>query len=106
VAEAALDVLVDEKLMQRAADLGAHMAKRLHAIDSPRIKEVRCVGLWAGIELQGDAGGARKYSEALQAEGYLVKETHVHTLRLAPPLVITKDELDDALDAVERVLKA
>jgi ornithine--oxo-acid transaminase len=106
VSEAALDVLVDEKLMERAADLGAHMAKRLHAIDSPRIKEVRCVGLWAGIELQGDAGGARKYSEALQAEGYLVKETHVHTLRLAPPLVITKDELDDALDAVERVLKA
>ncbi|MHC4550195.1 MAG: ornithine--oxo-acid transaminase [Planctomycetota bacterium] len=104
VAEAALDVLVDEKLPQNAARLGTHLRERLDALRSPRVKEVRSIGLWAGIELEEGAGGARRFSEALQAEGYLCKETHVHTIRLAPPLVITRDELDQALDALERVL--
>lgn len=104
VAEAALDVLVDEKLSERSAELGAHLQKRLSAMQSPHVKEVRCIGLWAGIQLHDEAGPARKYTEALKQEGLLCKETHVHTIRLAPPLVITRDELDGALDTIERVL--
>jgi ornithine--oxo-acid transaminase len=104
VAEAALDVLVDEDLCNHARDLGFHMFERFKKLDSKHIKEVRCFGLWAGIELHESAGGARQYSEALREKGVLAKETHVHTLRLAPPLVITKEELDTALDALESVL--
>jgi ornithine--oxo-acid transaminase len=104
VGEAALDVLIDEKLVERAADLGAHLMQRLDALSSKHVKEVRGLGLWAGIQLHESAGGARRYTEALKAEGYLCKETHVDTIRLAPPLVITRDELDQAVDAVERVL--
>ncbi|MHC4223495.1 MAG: ornithine--oxo-acid transaminase [Planctomycetota bacterium] len=104
VAEAALDVLVEEKLFERARELGAHMAARLEAIGSPHVKEIRAIGLWAGIELHQSAGGARKYCESLRDEGMLCKETHVNTLRLAPPLVISREELDLALDAIEKVL--
>lgn len=106
VGEAALDVLVEEKLAECAAELGTHLMQRLRALSSPHIKEVRGVGLWAGIQLHESAGGARRFTEALKDEGYLCKETHVDTIRLAPPLVITRDELDQALDAVERVLGA
>jgi len=100
VAEAALDVLIDEQLIEHAAKLGEVMADRLLAIDSKHIKEIRSIGLWAGIELHESAGGARQYSEALQQQGLLVKETHTHTLRLAPPLVITEPELNQALDLI------
>ena len=106
VGEAALDVLMDEGLIERAAELGAYLDERLHAIRSERIREVRCAGLWAGIELHPEAGGARRFSEALRREGILVKETHEHTLRLAPPLVITKDELELACAALDRALTA
>ena len=92
VAEAALDVLIEERLLERAAELGAHLEKRLLAIDSDKIRQVRVRGLWAGIELHPEAGGARQYSEALRERGVLVKETHTHTLRLAPPLVIEQKE--------------
>ncbi|MHC4974780.1 MAG: ornithine--oxo-acid transaminase [Planctomycetota bacterium] len=104
VGEAALDVLVEEKLAERAAELGAHLMQRLRALSSRHVKEVRGVGLWAGIQLHESAGGARRFTEALKDEGYLCKETHVDTIRLAPPLVITRAELDQAVDAVERVL--
>jgi ornithine--oxo-acid transaminase len=104
VGEAALDVLVEERLAERAAELGTHLMERLRALESPHVKEVRGVGLWAGIQLHESAGGARRFTEALKDEGYLCKETHVDTIRLAPPLVITREELDQALDAVERVL--
>jgi ornithine--oxo-acid transaminase len=106
VGEASLDVLIEERLAERAAELGTHLMQRLRAFSSPHIKEVRGVGLWAGIELHESAGGARRFTEALKGEGYLCKETHVDTIRLAPPLVITREELDQALDAVERVLRA
>jgi len=105
VAEAALDVLVDEKLMERSLELGAHMGERLCELAAqPHVEEIRCAGLWAGITLTADAGPARQYTEALKERGYLCKETHVHTIRLAPPLVITKELLDGALDAIEDVL--
>ncbi|MHC4932414.1 MAG: ornithine--oxo-acid transaminase [Planctomycetota bacterium] len=104
VAEAALDVLTDENLIERARELGAHMAARLEAIGSPHVREIRAIGLWAGIELHESAGGARKYCERLRDEGMLCKETHVNTLRLAPPLIISHEELDLALDTLEKVL--
>jgi ornithine--oxo-acid transaminase len=104
VAIAALDVLVDEKLVERAATLGTHLAARLSAIRSPLVKETRCLGLWAGVELKPEAGGARKYCYALKDRGLLCKDTHVNTIRLAPPLVITRDELDWAVDQIEAVL--
>jgi ornithine--oxo-acid transaminase len=105
VAIAALDVLVDEGLVQRAAELGVHLAARLAALRSPLVAETRCLGLWAGIELVPEAGGARKYCHALKDRGLLCKDTHVNTIRLAPPLVITRQELDWALDQIEEVLK-
>jgi len=104
VAEVALDVLIEENLIEHAAELGEHMRQRLEKFGSPHIKEVRCLGLWAGIELHESAGGARRFTEALRNEGLLVKETHEHTLRLAPPLVITREELDQALDTIEQAL--
>jgi ornithine--oxo-acid transaminase len=104
VADAALDVLVDEKLIERSAELGAWMKGELEAMNSPHIKELRGVGLWYGIELHPEAGGARKFCEALQREGMLCKETHTHTIRLAPPLVVEKADLEWALERVRKVL--
>jgi ornithine--oxo-acid transaminase len=103
---AALDVLIEERLVERAAELGVHLAARLQAIRSPLVKETRCLGLWAGVELVKEAGGARKYCHALKDRGLLCKDTHVNTIRLAPPLVITRDELDWAVDQIEAVLAA
>ena len=105
VAEAALDVLVDEHLMERATQLGEYLGERLRGIHSNVVKEIRCVGLWAGIELYPEAGGARRFAEALCRQGVLLKETHEHTLRLVPPLVITKDELELACEKLDQVLR-
>jgi ornithine--oxo-acid transaminase len=104
VARAALRVLVDEALIDNSARLGAYLLERLRAIESPHIREVRGRGLWAGIELEPAAGGARRFCEALQRQGLLAKETHQHVIRIAPPLVIRGDELDWAIERLERVL--
>jgi ornithine--oxo-acid transaminase len=104
VAIAALDVLVDERLVERAAELGVHLEARLASLRSPLLKETRCRGLWAGVELLPEAGGARKYCHALKDRGLLCKDTHGNTIRLAPPLVITRDELDWAVDQIQAVL--
>jgi ornithine--oxo-acid transaminase len=104
VSIAALDVLVEERLVERAAELGVHLAARLAALRSPLVREVRSIGLWAGIDLVPQAGPARAYCHALAERGLLCKDTHVHTIRLAPPLVITRDELDWALDQIVAVL--
>jgi ornithine--oxo-acid transaminase len=69
-----------------------------------KVQEVRCLGLWAGLELKPNAGKARDYCHALMERGLLCKDTHVHTIRLAPPLVITREELDWAVDQIEAVL--
>lgn len=106
IASAALDVIVEENLIEKSAELGRYMLERIRNIDSPHIKEIRGLGLWAGIELHPSAGGARRFCERLQQEGILCKETHLHTIRLAPPLVITKEQLDWALDKFTKVLKA
>jgi ornithine--oxo-acid transaminase len=105
VASAAIDVLVEERLVERAAELAPQLRARLSALSSSLIKEVRSIGLWAGIELHESAGGARKYCYALKDRGLLCKDTHTHTIRLAPPLVITRDELDWAMDQIEAVLQ-
>ena len=106
VARKALQVLVEEGMVESSARLGAYMLDRLRAIDSPHVGEVRGRGLWIGIELVPEAGGARRFCEALQGLGVLCKETHEHVIRVAPPLVITREQIDWALERLERVLTA
>jgi ornithine--oxo-acid transaminase len=106
VGVASLDVLIEEKLIEHAAELGPRLDARLKAIRSPLVKETRCLGLWAGVELVPEAGGARKYCYALKDRGLLCKDTHVNTIRLAPPLVITREQLDWAVDQIQAVLAA
>ncbi|MDX1502368.1 MAG: ornithine--oxo-acid transaminase [Thermoanaerobaculia bacterium] len=101
---AALDVLIEERMLENSAELGAYALERLRELAAPHVAEVRGRGLWVGIELEPDAGGARPYCEALQRRGILCKETHEHVIRLAPPLVITREVLDWALDEIEAVL--
>ena len=105
VASVALDVLLDENLIDRSAELGAYFLQRLRSMDSPYVKEIRGLGLWAGIELHAKAGGARRFCHALIQEGLLCKETHENTLRLAPPLVISREQLDWAVDKLKGVLE-
>ena len=94
VARAALRVIVEEKLVENAARVGARLHGQLAAIAAPCVKEVRGRGLMLAVELHADAGGARRVCEALQARGLLAKETHEHTIRIAPPLVIGQAEAD------------
>jgi ornithine--oxo-acid transaminase len=103
VARTALRVLLDEKMVERSAELGAYFLSRLQALHSPVIKEVRGRGMWIGIEL---TGMARPYCEALMEEGILCKETHDHVIRIAPPLVITRDEIDWAMERIAKILEA
>ena len=102
-ARAALNVLVDEDLVTRSRELGAYFKGRLERIESDHIKEVRGKGLFIGVELHTPA---RRFAEALRERGILCKETHKTVLRFAPPLVITKDEIDWALSQIEPVLMA
>lgn len=104
VARAALNVLVEENLTQNAAVMGAHFQDHLAEINSPHIKAVRGRGLLIGVELKPEAGGARRFCEALRENGVLAKETHVNTIRFAPPLVITKSDIDWAVERIQPVL--
>jgi ornithine--oxo-acid transaminase len=104
VARTALRVLVEEKLIENAAQLGEYFQERLVEIPSPHVKEVRGKGLLIGIELKASAGGARRFCEALQQRGLLCKETHENVLRLAPPLTIDRAIIDWALDPISEVL--
>lgn len=97
-------MLGDEELLQRAHTLGARLADRLHALPSSVVDEVRVVGLWAGIDLNESVMTGRELSERLLERGILAKDTHGRTIRLAPPLVITEDEIDLLGDALEDVL--
>jgi ornithine--oxo-acid transaminase len=104
VASAALDVLVDEKLCERAAELGNHLKHRLENLKTDKVARIRCRGLWAGIDIKPEFGPARPFCYALKDRGMLCKDTHVQTIRLAPPLVITKEQIDWAVDLLEAVL--
>jgi len=103
VARAALQVLLDEKLVERSAELGEYLLGQLRTIESPIVKEIRGRGLWIGVEL---TVAARPYCERLMQEGMLCKETHDHVIRLAPPLVITREEIDWAVERLKKVLAA
>jgi ornithine--oxo-acid transaminase len=106
VARAALRVIVEEDLVANAARVGARLQGVLRAIQAPRVKEVRGRGLMLAVELHADAGGARRICEALQGRGLLAKETHEHTIRIAPPLVITEGEADWIAEQFDAVLRA
>jgi len=101
VARAALRVLKEEKLVERSAELGAHLMRMLSEIHGPAVRAIRGRGLWIGIELSGPA---RPICEALMREGVLCKETHDRVLRIAPPLVITLDEISWMFERMLKVL--
>ena len=103
VGRAALKVIRDENLVTRSRDLGAYFKGRLERIESDHVKEVRGKGLFIGVELKAPA---RRFAEALRERGILVKETHKTVLRFAPPLIITKEEIDWAIEHIEAVLMA
>jgi ornithine--oxo-acid transaminase len=104
VAREALRVLTDENLIENAHEMGEYLMQRLRDINSPHVKEVRGRGLLIGVELHDEAGGARRFCEALMERGLLCKETHHTVIRFAPPLVITKADIDWALEHIEAVL--
>jgi ornithine--oxo-acid transaminase len=101
VAIAALDVIVENDLPKRSNELGEYFLKELQKIDNPSIVEIRGKGLFIGIELNTSA---RPYCETLKEMGLLCKETHDNVIRLAPPLIITKEEIDWALERLRKVL--
>src|SRR5215475_6130520 len=101
----ALHIIRDEGLVERSRVLGAHMLERLRAIKSPALKAVRGLGLWVGAEINPEIASARTACERLMAKGVLSKETHDTVVRLAPPLVIAREDLDFALDRFEEVLR-
>jgi len=104
VARTALRVLVEEGMIENSAAMGAYFLGELKKIGSPLVKEVRGRGLMIGVELLPEAGGARHYCEKLMGLGILCKETHDHIIRFAPPLIITKEEIDWALERIDKVL--
>ncbi len=101
VARAALRVVIDEKLPQRSAELGAYALTRLRQLRSPHVREVRGKGLWIAVELNSPA---RPFCERLAQRGVLCKETHSNILRIAPPLTISREDLDWGLEQIEQVL--
>jgi ornithine--oxo-acid transaminase len=104
IARAALRVLVEEGLIENAASMGTYFLEGLKQISNPYIKEVRGKGLMIGLEFYPEAGGARPYCEKLKENGLLCKETHDHIIRFAPPLSITKAQIDWALERIYNVL--
>src|SRR3981189_782457 len=104
VARAALRVLVEEGMIENAAVQGERFMDGLRSIRTNTIREVRGRGLMLAVELHPEAGDARRYCEALQKKGILAKDTHVHTIRIAPPLVITSDQVDWALERFGAIL--
>jgi len=104
IARASLRVIREQKLAERAHELGTYFVEQLSEIPSPHVKEVRGRGLLIGVELKPEAGGARRFCVALQEKGILAKETHDNVIRFAPPLVIDKDTIDWALPSIRDVL--
>jgi ornithine--oxo-acid transaminase len=104
VARMALKVLVEDGMIENAETMGAYFLDELKTIHNPQIKEVRGKGLLIGMEFYPEAGGARQYCEKLKAEGMLCKETHEHIVRFAPPLIITRDQVDWAIEKISKVV--
>ncbi|ASS55440.1 ornithine--oxo-acid transaminase [Rhizobium leguminosarum] len=104
VARAALKVLTEEGMIENAAVMGDYFLEGLGSIRSNIVRDVRGRGLMMAIELEPEAGGARQYCHALKERGLLAKDTHDHTIRLAPPLVITKEQVDWAVSQIEKTI--
>jgi ornithine--oxo-acid transaminase len=104
VAKAALEVIRDEKLVENSAQMGAYLQERLATMPMDNVEEIRGKGLWIGIEIKRSSGPARPYCEALRDLGILAKETHEQVVRIAPPLVITRDEIDWAVPRIREAL--
>jgi ornithine--oxo-acid transaminase len=104
VGKAALDLLVDDRLSDRSAELGTHLREQLAAIDSSLVKEVRGKGLFIALEIEPDKATAREVCERLMQRGLLSKETHDTVVRLAPPLIIEKEQIDWAIVQIREVL--
>lgn len=104
IASSAIDVIVEEELIKKSKELGEYFKSQLEAISSSKIKEVRGKGLLLAISLTTAAGKARQYTMALLEKGVLAKETHETIIRFAPPLVITKEEINWSVDRISEVL--
>jgi len=104
IAREAINVLVEEDMVRASAENGAYFLEELQTIESDHVKEIRGRGLWIAIELNDEAGGARRFCEALQDEGLLCKETHATVIRVAPPLMIGRDDIDWAIERIAKVL--
>jgi len=104
IGRAALRVIKEEDLVANSAKQGEYLLEQLAEIPSRHVKEVRGKGLLIGVELKPEAGGARRFCEALKARGILAKETHQHVIRFAPPLIIQRETIDEALDKIRSVL--
>ncbi len=103
IAREALRITVEEQLPEKSFELGKYFRDRLNTLDKKYVRQVRGKGLFIGIELKPEAQGARRFCEALQKEGLLCKETHENVIRFAPPLVITREELDWAFTRIKKV---
>ncbi|NNG00529.1 MAG: ornithine--oxo-acid transaminase [Desulfobacteraceae bacterium] len=104
IARTALKVLVDEGMIENAAEMGDYFKTSLQGLKNPHIKEIRGKGLMIAVEFKPEAGGARQYTEKLMQQGVLAKETHKDTIRFAPPLVITKADIDWAMEKISTVI--
>jgi ornithine--oxo-acid transaminase len=104
VALAAIDVLFDERLPERAAELGDYFIRQLRAIASPLIREVRGKGLLIGVEFNREAVSARVVCEKLLQRGVLTKDTHQTVVRFAPPLIVTRAQIDEGLAVIREVV--
>ncbi|MGO7049552.1 ornithine--oxo-acid transaminase [Rhizobium johnstonii] len=104
VARAALKVLTEEGMIENAAVMGDYFIEGLRSIRSNIVRDVRGRGLMMAIELEPEAGGARQYCHALKERGLLAKDTHDHTIRLAPPLVISREQVDWAVSQIEKTI--
>jgi ornithine--oxo-acid transaminase len=104
VARAAMRVIIEENLIENAAVMGDYFMSELKKISGPHIEEVRGKGLLIGVVLKKEAGGARRFCEALQKKNILCKETHENVIRFAPPLIIKKEDIDWALERINDIL--
>lgn len=104
VAREAIKVLIEENLIEKSYELGEYFREQLRTVESPYVKVIRGKGLFIGVELHDSANGARRFCEALMERGILAKETHDNVIRFAPPLVITKEEIDWAMERIREVL--
>jgi ornithine--oxo-acid transaminase len=102
---AVVEMLETGELQARSRELGTHLYDRLGRLIGHGVTAFRSVGLWAGVDIESSLGTGRSICERLLAKGVIAKDTHGQTIRLAPPLVITREELDQALDALEAVLE-